>query len=159
MEKDIVINGNQYRIAQYRLEKRMIFHAQLVRIAGYGAKIADGIVNGIIDENVQLDQINIGEAVKSILDRIEPEKHTKFILETIKELLKSPKNAMNNLEDYFTNNFKDVYPLFIEIVEHNVSDSVSDDLKKKLASYAMSMLDIIAEPDQQSKTDSQKQKN
>jgi len=163
MEKDITIGDTQYRIAQYRVEKRMKFHGQLVQIMGYGAKIADGIVNGMVDENIQLDQIGVGEAIKSIMDKIDPEEHTKFILDTIKNLTMSPKQCgpdgkESEFESHFTDNFSDVYPLFFEIVEHNVTDSISEDLKKKLASYMTTLLGFIGEPEE-SKLDSQKQPN
>jgi tail assembly chaperone len=154
MEKEITINSNEYRIAQYRLEKRMIFHGQLARLAGYGAKVADGIVNGLVDENIQLDQIGIGETIKGIMDKIEPEKNMRFILDTIRALVKSPKQCSidgkdSAFEQYFTDKFEDVYPLFIEIVEYNVQDSVSGELKKKLASYLTTMLGSIGEPEVQ----------
>jgi len=163
MEKDINIDGREYRIAQYRVHKRMIFHGQLTKLMGYGAKVADGIVNGMVDENIQLDQIGIGDAIKNIMDKLEPEEHTRFILGTIKELTMSPKQCgpdsnEQQFEKHFTEFFSDVYPLFAEIVEHNITDSISDSLKKKLAYYASTMLGFIAEPEG-SKQDSQKQKN
>jgi len=166
MEKDINIDGREYRIAQYRVHKRMVFHGQLTKLMGYGAKVADGIVNGMVDENIQLDQIGIGDAIKNIMDKLDPEEHTKFVLGTIKELTMSPKqcgpdSTEQQFESYFTEHFPDTYPLFAEIVEHNITDSISESLKKKLAYYASTMLGFIAEPEEQkqSKQDSQNQKN
>jgi len=161
MEKDITINGRQYRIAQYRVGKRMIFHARLIKIMGFGSKVADGIINGMVDENIQLDQIGIGEAINNIMDRLEPVEHTKFVLETIKSLTMSPKQCgpdgkEEQFEAHFSDDyFKDVYPLFTEIVEHNINDSISEDFKKKLIGYFMNMLGFIGEPEE-SKQDSQK---
>jgi len=163
MEKDIMIGGTEYRVAQYRVEKRMVFHMQLTKLMGYGAKIADGIVNGMVDENIQLDQIGVGEAIKNIVEKLDPVEHTKFVMSTIKALTMSPKQCgpdgkPDEFDIHFTDHFSDIYPLFTEIVEHNVTDSISADLKKKLAGYISTMLGFIGEPET-STADSQKPKS
>lgn len=164
MEKDITIGKTLYRIGQYRVEKRMIFHMQLTKLMGYGAKVADGIVNGFVDDDIQLDQIGIGEAIKNIMDKLDPVEHTRFVLSTIRDLTKAPKQcgvdgSSEAFEAHFTENYSDTYPLFAEIVEHNITDSISEDLKKKLAGYVSIMLDFLEDKPKTSGPGSQKQKN
>lgn len=155
MEKEIQVNGRDYRIKQYRMHERMVFHARVTKLFGIGATVVDGIIDGFVDEDLTLDKIGFGDAIKNMTDRLDPEKHAKFIQDTIKKLTVSPKVAGEDskpekFEDYFTENFNDIYPLFMDIVEFNIADSISEDLKKKLTSYVTKIFDFMGEQELES---------
>ena len=148
MEIEKEINERTYRIKQYRMHERIVFHARVAKLFGVGATIADGIIDGFVDDDLTLDKIGFGDAIKNITDKIDPEIHAKFIEDTIGKLTVEPVEARGEskkFEQYFTDNFKDVYPLFMEIVEFNIEDALSENLKKKLMSYVTRIFDFMEE--------------
>jgi hypothetical protein len=162
MEKELIINGREYRIRQYRVRQRIKFHLILTKMAGNGAKIADGLLDGYVDNSINLDSIGLGSSIENILGKIDPDKNMEFILSTIKDLTVSPKKATidatdNEFDKYFSENFVDVYPLFMECIEHNITDSISEHLKKKLLAYVNNIFDFMgAEPESSSTPDLEK---
>lgn len=145
-EHEITINGNTYRIKQYMFSRRSQLLWKLAKILGDGAA---AILNGILEgkSDVFDAEIDFGNALKEFLKNIDPEQHTGFIKETIRNLTVFPKKIQDadGFEMYFSDNFADHIPLFIEIIKYNLASVASGELKKKYLSYMTAM----AEPSRQ----------
>jgi hypothetical protein len=153
MDKELKINGTDYRIKQYKFTERSQLLWKLTKMAGRsGAVLLNGFLGeGGIDEieDILDKDIDFGLVLTDFLDQVEPFEHTEFIKATIQDLTVSPKEIHKDqdsdgekFEDYFSDHFADHLPLFVEIVSHNLMSAVSEDIKKKFLEFVK----IFSEP-------------
>ncbi len=141
MDKELSINGREYRIKQYKFTERSELLWRLTKMLG---EAGASLLNGVLGEGDLLDQdIDLGGILRGFLGQIDPREHTEFIKQTIQNLTVSPKKINidqdktgDEFENYFSDYFSDHLPLFIEIIRHNLMSAVSEDIKKKLSTFA-----------------------
>lgn len=156
MDKELKINGNEYRIKQYKFTERSQLLWRLTKMVGGPAAT---LLNGALGEGDDIldKDIDFGGVMRGFLGQIDPAEHTEFIKETIQNLTVSPKKININqdkdgeeFENYFSDHFSDHLPLFVEIVKHNLISALSEDIKKKF----MDFVKIFATPSSQGSQES-----
>ncbi|MBT4263804.1 MAG: hypothetical protein HOD85_06295 [Deltaproteobacteria bacterium] len=155
MDKELNINGNDYRIKQYKFTERSQLLWKVTKMLG---EAGGALLNGALGEGDILDKdIDFGGVLIGFLGQIEPYEHTEFIKETIQSLTVSPKEIHKDqdqngekFENYFSDHFADHLPLFIEILRHNLMSAVSEDIKKKFLEFTR----IFSEPSNLEKAES-----
>jgi hypothetical protein len=126
-EKDLEVSGKKYRVRQLPATRAAEIMLEVIKVGG-------GVTDGLTGSMKRFFDLPAGPMVKGLLDRLDPTRHTRMIVDIVQESIMAPAEIREGdtpVDEYFAGELDSLFQLFVEIMRFNFEKSW-ERIRKKL---------------------------